>query len=73
MVSFSACHSSSLGFGLGALIGIELSGSVSGGHLNPAVSVGLVVARRCPVLRGIVFVVGQCLGALGKEPEICHP
>ena len=58
---------SSLGFGLGALLGIELSGPVSGGHLNPAVSAGLVAARKCPVLRGIFFIVAQCLGAIGKD------
>ncbi len=60
----------SLGFGLGALIGIEMSGPVSGGHLNPAVSAGLVVSRRFPVFRAFVYVLGQCIGAISKASNL---
>lgn len=37
---------------------------VSGGHFNPAVSVAAMVCRRASVVRGIFFILFQCLGAV---------
>lgn len=39
-------------------------GGVSGAHLNPAVTVGLMSARRFPLGAGIVYVLAQIVGAL---------
>lgn len=37
---------------------------VSGGHFNPAVTVAAVVCRRASVIRGLFFIVFQCIGAI---------
>ncbi len=39
-------------------------GSISGAHLNPAVTLGLLVARRLPILKGVLYLVVQIAGAL---------
>jgi glycerol uptake facilitator-like aquaporin len=62
----------SLGFGIGVFIGVQVCGPVSGAHLNPAVSVGLVVTRRCPILRAVVYIVAQCAGATSKTDDETH-
>nr|AAP54303.2 aquaporin PIP2.4, putative [Oryza sativa Japonica Group] len=36
---------------------------VSGGHVNPAVTLGLLVARKVTLLRAALYVAAQCLGA----------
>lgn len=37
---------------------------VSGGHFNPAVSVAAMVCRRASVVRGILYIIAQCVGAI---------
>ena len=39
-------------------------GPISGAQLNPAVTVGLLVARRQPVVKGVLYLVAQVVGAL---------
>jgi aquaporin-4 len=39
-------------------------GRVSGGHLNPAVTIGFLVARRITVGRALFFIISQVIGAL---------
>ena len=39
-------------------------GNISGCHINPAVTVGLVAARRLPILTGLLYVYAQVMGAL---------
>ncbi len=39
-------------------------GPISGAHLNPAVTLGLMVARRLPILKGALYLVVQIAGAL---------
>lgn len=55
----------SLAFGLTVLCGAYALGHVSGGHFNPAVSVGLAVAKRFDWKDLPAYVVAQCLGAIG--------
>ncbi|WP_263375069.1 aquaporin Z [Granulicella aggregans] len=54
----------SLAFGLTVLTMAFAIGHVSGCHLNPAVSVGLVVGKRFPIKELPVYVVAQVLGAI---------
>ena len=54
----------SLAFGLTVLTMAFAIGHVSGCHLNPAVSVGLVVGKRFPIAELPVYVVAQVLGAI---------
>ena len=37
---------------------------VSGGHINPAVTFGLLLARKLSLTRAIFYIVMQCLGAI---------
>jgi len=54
----------SLAFGLTVLTMAYAVGHISGGHFNPAVSVGLVVAGRFEAGKLLPYVVAQVLGGL---------
>ena len=54
----------SLAFGLTVLTGVYALGHVSGGHFNPAVSLGLVVGGRFPASEIVQYVVAQVLGGV---------
>lgn len=54
----------SLAFGLTVLTMAYAVGHISGGHFNPAVSVGLVVAGRFDAGKLLPYVVAQVLGGL---------
>jgi aquaporin Z len=54
----------SLAFGLTVLTMAFAIGHVSGCHLNPAVSVGLVVGKRFPIKELPAYVVAQVLGGI---------
>ncbi|MBY5407295.1 aquaporin Z [Rhizobium leguminosarum] len=51
-------------FGLTVLTMAYAVGGISGGHFNPAVSLGLTVAGRFPVARLVPYVVVQVVGAI---------
>src|SRR6202044_647647 len=51
-------------FGLAALTMAFAIGHVSGCHLNPAVSIGLVTARRFPISELPAYIVAQVVGAV---------
>jgi len=53
-----------LAFGLTVLTMVYAIGHISGGHLNPAVSLGLVVGKRFPVSDLIPYWIAQVLGAV---------
>lgn len=55
----------SLAFGLTVLTMAYAIGHISGCHLNPAVSVGLVVGGRFPAGELAPYIVAQVLGAIG--------
>ncbi len=52
-----------LAFGLTVLTGAYALGPISGGHFNPAVSIGLAVGGRFPASRLAGYIVSQVLGA----------
>src|SRR6201991_3153848 len=54
----------SLAFGLTALTMAYAVGHVSGGHFNPAVTVGLFTAKRIPASDVLPYVVAQVVGAI---------
>src|SRR5678816_2181825 len=54
----------SLAFGLTVLTMAYAIGHISGCHLNPAVSVGLVVGKRFPASELLPYIVAQVLGAI---------
>ena len=53
-----------LGFGLGLVAAIAVSGHVSGGHFNPAVTLGAFLDRRIDAMNAVGYVVAQVVGAI---------
>ena len=53
-----------LAFGLTVLTMVYAVGGISGGHFNPAVSVGLTVAGRLPAGSLVPYVIAQVIGAI---------
>src|SRR5579872_496915 len=53
-----------LAFGLTVLTMCYAVGHISGGHLNPAVTLGLVVGKRFPAKDLPAYVIAQVLGAI---------
>ena len=53
-----------LAFGLTVLTMVYAVGGVSGGHFNPAVTVGLAVAGRFPLSEVLQYVIAQVLGGI---------
>ncbi len=54
----------SLAFGLTVLTGAYAFGHISGGHFNPAVTLGLVAGRRFPLRDATGYVAAQVLGGI---------
>ena len=54
----------SLAFGLTVLTMAYAVGHISGGHFNPAVTVGLFTARRIPASDVLPYIVAQLIGAI---------
>lgn len=50
--------------GIVLLVCVYVIGPISGAHMNPAVTVGLVAARQFPVSEGILYIVAQIAAAL---------
>ncbi|KAK8694535.1 hypothetical protein V6N13_072084 [Hibiscus sabdariffa] len=43
---------------------VYCTAGISGGHINPAVTLGLFVARKVSLARAFAYMVAQCLGAI---------
>lgn len=54
-----------LAFGLGLLAAIFAFGHISGGHFNPAVTIGILVDGRISINDAVGYVVAQVIGAIG--------
>ncbi|KAG7193282.1 uncharacterized protein KQ657_001045 [Scheffersomyces spartinae] len=52
------------GFGFGVMFSVFIFFRVSGGNLNPAVTLTLVLAQAIPPIRGVVMFIAQLLGGL---------
>jgi aquaporin Z len=53
-----------IAFGLTVVTGAYALGHISGGHFNPAVTLGLVTAGKFPSAKAAPYIVAQVLGAL---------
>jgi aquaporin Z len=53
-----------LAFGLTVVTGAYAFGHISGGHFNPAITLGVLAARRIDVPQAVVYIVAQLVGAI---------
>lgn len=51
------------GWAIGVFVGVFVAGSISGAHLNPAVTIGLAIAGSFPWAQVPVFILAQLIGA----------
>nr|XP_060620028.1 aquaporin-5-like [Anolis sagrei ordinatus] len=54
----------SLAFGLVIATLVQSLGHISGAHINPAVTVALLVAQKISVLRAVAYIIAQIVGAI---------
>ena len=54
----------SLGHIFGLIIVIHVFAPISGGHVNPAVTICVLVTRNIGIMSGILYLIAQCLGAV---------
>ncbi|XP_023220723.1 aquaporin AQPAe.a-like [Centruroides sculpturatus] len=53
-----------LAFGLAVGCIVHAIGHVSGGHINPAVTMAMMLTGKCSVIRSVFYIICQCLGAV---------
>lgn len=63
-------HGVAIAFGLTVLTGAYALGHVSGGHFNPAVTLGLVAGRRFPARDAVPYIVAQVVGGIAAAAVI---
>ncbi|XP_070574912.1 aquaporin-4-like [Ptychodera flava] len=51
-------------FGLAIATLVQCFGHISGAHINPAVTVGFMSVKKISVLKALLFIIFQCLGAI---------
>ncbi|KAK9802736.1 hypothetical protein WJX73_005044 [Symbiochloris irregularis] len=61
--STTALLNIALAFGFTLFVVIYFTASVSGGHINPAVSIAFFLAQKISFLRALCYVIFQCAGA----------
>lgn len=64
-----------LAHGFAIAVMVSATASVSGGHLNPAVTIGLFCARKIDGVNTLGYVLSQCLGAIAAASlvKMCVP
>jgi aquaporin Z len=60
----------SLAFGLTVMVMIYAVGHVSGGHFNPAVTLGLVAGKRFEARDAVPYIVAQVVGAIAASATV---
>ncbi|CAI4440012.1 BBM_1a_G0016450.mRNA.1.CDS.1 [Saccharomyces cerevisiae] len=56
-------ESLSFAWGFGCMLGVYVAGGISGGHINPAVTISMAVFRKFPWKKVPVYIVAQIIGA----------
>ncbi|XP_069076166.1 aquaporin-4-like isoform X2 [Pleurodeles waltl] len=51
-------------FGLSIATMVQCFGHISGGHINPAVTIAMLCTRKISLAKSIFYVIAQCLGAI---------
>jgi aquaporin related protein len=51
-------------FGLAIVILVQIFADISGGHINSAVTIGLVFAGRCSIARAVLYIIAQVGGSI---------
>jgi aquaporin Z len=64
-----------LAHGLAIAVMVSATAAVSGGHLNPAVTLGLLVVKKIDAAGAVGYIVAQCLGAIVAAAllKMCMP
>lgn len=60
----------SLAFGLSVFMAAMTIGHVSGCHINPAVTCGLLAAGKISIVRALFYVVAQCVGSVAGTASL---
>lgn len=53
-----------IAFGFGLIVAYYCVGSISGCHVNPAVSLGMLISKKMSILEFLVYIVGQFCGGV---------
>ena len=51
-------------FGFAVLVMVYAIGNISGCHINPAITISMLVARKIKVKDAVIYVIVQCIGAI---------
>jgi aquaporin TIP len=54
----------SIGHGLAIAIAVAATAHISGGYINPAVTFGAMLTGKLTLVRGLMYIVAQCVGAV---------
>jgi len=54
----------SLAFGISVLVMVYAIGQISGCHINPAITIAMLVNRKIPAKDAVIYIIVQCIGAI---------
>ncbi len=53
-----------IGHGIGITVAVAWTAGISGGHINPVVSLAMIVTQNIRPVLGLVYIAAQCVGAI---------
>ena len=54
----------SLAFGISVLVMVYAIGHISGCHINPAITIAMLVNGKIPAKDAVIYIIVQCIGAI---------